>query len=87
MGCSCGLPKLDRAALLLRPAGPPARPPAAAGECDRNPGFMRGDHFVLGACRAACGTCERCAAGDLACKNRNRERDGYLPLFEDPAQL
>lgn len=30
---------------------------AASGECDRNPGFMRGAATTLGTCRASCGDC------------------------------
>lgn len=59
----------------------------SAGECERNKNFMVGDDFSLGACRAACGACELCRAGDTACRNRNRERAGYLPLHEDPGIL
>lgn len=62
-------------------------PTGSAGECERNKNFMVGDDFSLGACRAACGTCELCHAGDTACRNRNRERAGYLPLHEDPSIL
>jgi len=51
-----------------------------SGECDRNPGFMRGDSFSLGACRRACGECEVCTPTDRACKSRNRVRAGYLSL-------
>eukprot|EP00887_Chlorella_sp_A99_P002710 scaffold6.g2710.t1 len=53
---------------------------AAKGECQKNPAFMRGDSFSMGACRAACGECEVCGDGDIACKNRNRAKGGYLPL-------
>ena len=55
---------------------------AAKGECTSNKKFMVGDSFSLGACRAACGDCEACAAGDIPCKNRNREKAGYLSLEE-----
>ncbi|GAB4814205.1 hypothetical protein N2152v2_001251 [Parachlorella kessleri] len=60
---------------------------ARKGECERNPNFMRGDAFSLGACRAACEVCKVCQPWDLACKNRNRERQGYLLLSDDPNDL
>ncbi|KAL4440709.1 hypothetical protein ABPG77_000418 [Micractinium sp. CCAP 211/92] len=53
---------------------------ADAGECDKNSQFMRGDSFSLGTCRASCGDCEVCAAGDKACMSRNRLRAGYLSM-------
>jgi prolyl 4-hydroxylase len=54
---------------------------AEAGECDRNPDYMRGDMSSgLGSCRRSCGVCEPCAARDAACRARNRERAGFLPL-------
>ncbi|KAL4457504.1 hypothetical protein ABPG75_012369 [Micractinium tetrahymenae] len=53
---------------------------AQAGECDKNPQFMRGSSSSLGTCRAACGDCEVCEAGDKVCKSRNRLRAGYLSM-------
>ena len=55
---------------------------ASRGECESNRKFMVGDSFSLGTCRAACGDCEVCGDGDRACKNRNREKAGYLSLDE-----
>jgi prolyl 4-hydroxylase len=55
---------------------------AEAGECEHNHGFMVGDTSGLGACRLACGECEKCEEEDVACKSRNRERSGYLPMEE-----
>lgn len=55
-----------------------------AGECDNNPGFMRGEGSdQVGACRRSCGTCERCKRGDRACYKRNREVVGYLDLKDE----
>ena len=34
----------------------------------------------LGKCRLSCNVCEVCEADDLECRNRNRERAGFLPL-------
>lgn len=56
---------------------------AKEGECEANPKFMLGDSFSLGSCRLACGQCEECRKGDVACASRNRNKAGFLPLFED----
>ncbi|PRW56157.1 Prolyl 4-hydroxylase subunit alpha-1 [Chlorella sorokiniana] len=55
---------------------------AAAGECEKNKAYMRGDMSTLGACRAACGDCEICAKADRDCMSRNRVRAGYLSMEE-----
>jgi len=55
---------------------------AKAGECEKNPGFMRGDSFSLGGCRLSCGVCTLCAPGDRECRSRNRVEAGYLSLDE-----
>lgn len=60
---------------------------AANGQCAKNAAFMLGDPVRLGACRAACGECEVCMPGDAACRNRNREKAGYLPLTIDEGLL
>lgn len=49
-----------------------------AGECEKNAAYMVGDYFTLGQCRLSCGSCEVCALGDRGCRNRNRERGGFL---------
>ncbi|PNH11495.1 Prolyl 4-hydroxylase subunit alpha-1 [Tetrabaena socialis] len=57
---------------------------AAAGECEKNKGYMVGDGSVqLGTCRKSCKTCEPCRSVDMECINRNRERGGYWPLNKD----
>jgi prolyl 4-hydroxylase len=56
---------------------------AAAGECDRNPKFMKGDDSSLGACRLSCKECEVCGPKDRACMSRNRLQAGFLPLDVD----
>lgn len=54
-----------------------------AGECKRNPKYMIGDTFSIGACRLACGECEICSKDDVACTTRNRKKAGFLPLVDD----
>ncbi|KAL4422743.1 hypothetical protein ABPG75_008940 [Micractinium tetrahymenae] len=44
---------------------------AAAGECTRNPVFMRGQGIVRGHCRLSCKVCRVCAAGDVLCEREN----------------
>ncbi|KAL4448929.1 hypothetical protein ABPG77_007646 [Micractinium sp. CCAP 211/92] len=44
---------------------------AAAGECTRNPGYMRGRGTVRGHCRLSCKVCRVCAAGDVLCAREN----------------
>ncbi|KAI3428055.1 hypothetical protein D9Q98_006440 [Chlorella vulgaris] len=56
---------------------------AAAGECQRNPGFMRGAANTLGTCRASCGDCTVCKVDDAACRRENRLKAGFLPV-NDP---
>lgn len=56
---------------------------AAAGECQRNRGFMAGDSNSLGTCRKSCLTCQECRSGDMDCINRNRERGGYWQLNKE----
>ena len=54
---------------------------AAQGECDKNPDYMKGDGGLgLGACRAACKSCEVCSKTNKACRARNRERAGFLAI-------
>ena len=48
------------------------------GECERNEKYMVGDDYNLGQCRASCMACEVCAAGDRACRDRNRVASGFL---------
>lgn len=55
---------------------------AEEGECENNPGFMRGDSFSLGACRKSCEECVECDANDRECRSANRVRAGYLSLDE-----
>lgn len=56
---------------------------AAAGECSNNPTFMVGGQFTHGACRHACAECEPCASHTLPCYAANRERAGFLNLFDE----
>ena len=84
-----------------RVAGPPPPDPgycedtndrcdewASAGECDKNPGFMKGEGSDQpGHCRKACGTCTECAEGDRTCYRENREAAGYLDLSEEVQQM
>ncbi|KAG2446166.1 hypothetical protein HXX76_000761 [Chlamydomonas incerta] len=50
----------------------------AAGECEKNFGYMQGDANQVGSCRLSCGVCEDCEPGDRDCYSRNREKQGYL---------
>jgi hypothetical protein len=56
---------------------------AQAGECDKNPQYMRGDPFSLGICRSACGECQPCDVGDAACRAQNRRDAGFLVLEDE----
>ena len=38
---------------------------ATSGECEKNPGFMRGT------CRLSCGLCQKCLPGDVLCERKN----------------
>ena len=54
---------------------------AEAGECEKNEGFMVGTSGSgIGHCRLSCKACEVCSKGNRACLNRNRVKDGFLPL-------
>ncbi|KAG1679469.1 hypothetical protein FOA52_011067 [Chlamydomonas sp. UWO 241] len=53
---------------------------AEAGECENNPGFMRGNANGAGACTKSCKDCEPCDEGDWDCYNKNRERLGFMNL-------
>ena len=53
---------------------------AAAGECDKNPSYMKGGGQASGACRLSCGTCKKCSEGDRECYISNRAAAGYLDL-------
>lgn len=44
---------------------------AAAGECARNPVYMRGNARQKGQCRLSCKVCRVCAAGDVLCQREN----------------
>ncbi|EFN57937.1 hypothetical protein CHLNCDRAFT_142031 [Chlorella variabilis] len=55
---------------------------AASGECDRNPGFMRGAATTLGTCRASCGDCVVCKPDDQTCRRENRVKAGFLPIHD-----
>ncbi|KAI7844137.1 hypothetical protein COHA_002272 [Chlorella ohadii] len=55
---------------------------AQAGECDKNPQFMKGSATGLGTCRRSCGECTVCAEGDAACRRENRLRAGFLPIHD-----
>lgn len=59
---------------------------AAAGECDKNPSYMKGGQSS-GACRLSCLTCKKCATGDRACYVANREAAGYLDLSGEVMKL
>eukprot|EP00892_Ulva_mutabilis_P010475 jgi/Ulvmu1/77/UM001_0080.1 len=57
---------------------------AAAGECTNNPTFMTGEGSAAqGACRRACAACEACPSSSLPCYHANRERAGFLNLFDE----
>lgn len=62
---------------------------AAAGECDKNPLYMKGDRNQLGKCLASCGACEACTAQDkqarASCYWHNRRKHGYLVF--DPKEI
>lgn len=60
---------------------------AAAGECDNNPTYMTGGQFTHGACRQACNACVPCASSSLPCYAENRERAGFLDLFDEIRSL
>lgn len=60
---------------------------AAAGECSNNPTYMTGSQFTHGACRLACNACEPCESEDLPCYAVNRERAGFLNLFDEIRSL
>lgn len=61
---------------------------AFAGDCERNPEYMKGDKEGNGGvCRASCNMCTPCASRDHACYKRNREKDGYLDLGDEVLQL
>jgi len=53
---------------------------AAAGECQKNKGFMMGDANGGGNCRKSCNACKECSEGDWRCVNENRKAGGYLPI-------
>lgn len=54
---------------------------AQHGECTKNPGYMMGTTGSgIGSCRLSCRACEICSPKDQKCKNRNRVKDGFLPL-------
>ena len=50
---------------------------AKAGECTKNPGFMKDDDSQ---CRKACGACKACQLGDVDCIQANRNSAGYMQL-------
>lgn len=56
---------------------------ADAGECDKNPSYMKGDAFTIGNCRLACKICDACAEVDQGCRQQNRIRAGFLPVDLD----
>ena len=57
---------------------------SAAGECDNNPGYMKGSASDnVGMCRKSCKVCETCKRGDAECYRRNREAAGYLDLKDE----
>ena len=61
---------------------------ADAGECDTNPGYMKGessDH--VGHCRRSCSACESCKDDDDECYTRNREAAGFLNLYSEVKDL
>ncbi|KAF5840968.1 hypothetical protein DUNSADRAFT_14992 [Dunaliella salina] len=51
---------------------------AEAGECEKNPNYMKGSGMQGGMCRKSCGACEECAENDKECFMNNRRRLGYL---------
>ncbi|PSC72571.1 Prolyl 4-hydroxylase subunit alpha-1 isoform A [Micractinium conductrix] len=53
---------------------------AAAGECQSNPGFMRGGATSLGNCRKSCKDCRVCRPDDDECRRDNRVKAGFLPI-------
>ncbi|KAK9842984.1 hypothetical protein WJX74_005333 [Apatococcus lobatus] len=56
---------------------------AKSGECKKNPAFMVGDNFSLGACRKACQQCTICKPlSDIKCRSQNREQAGFLPILD-----
>jgi prolyl 4-hydroxylase len=61
---------------------------AAAGECDKNPTYMRGANGTNdGNCRKSCKVCQDCKPGDRDCYRSNREAAGYLDLKDEVRQL
>ena len=52
---------------------------AAAGECEKNKGYMRGGYGSPGQCRPACKECTPCAAGNQTCFDEARQAQGFLP--------
>eukprot|EP00983_Pelagomonas_calceolata_P098288 1158329-Pelagomonas_calceolata.AAC.23 len=54
---------------------------ADAGECEKNPIYMKGSGTQGGMCRKSCGACEECAENDTECFLNNRRRLGYLPGY------
>lgn len=59
----------------------------AAGECSKNPAYMTGNQFALGACRLSCKACEPCTSTSAPCYAANRIRAGFLNLFDEIKSL
>eukprot|EP01025_Chloroclados_australasicus_P035645 TRINITY_DN3629_c1_g1_i3.p1 TRINITY_DN3629_c1_g1~~TRINITY_DN3629_c1_g1_i3.p1 ORF type:complete len:365 (-),score=28.26 TRINITY_DN3629_c1_g1_i3:258-1352(-) len=54
---------------------------AQAGECNKNQQYMALH------CRLSCGLCKKCEQGDRECYLENRDRAGYLNLFDEISSL
>ncbi|KAL6752059.1 hypothetical protein V8C86DRAFT_2764411 [Haematococcus lacustris] len=60
---------------------------AAAGECEKNEGYMRGGTSGQGICRLACKECTPCKPSDKECVTANRVAGGYLNFDEAELKL